>query len=67
MAKFVHDTYQVSVEVYHDTYRIVDQERYTALILGMVNMDYNWWKYLNTLTLYLIFPLLSFPYECQLL
>ncbi len=26
-----HDTYQVSVEVYHDTYCIVDQERYTAL------------------------------------
>ncbi len=26
-----HDTYQVSLEVCHDTYRIVDQERYTAL------------------------------------
>ncbi len=27
-----HDTYLVSVEVYHDTYCIIDQERYTALI-----------------------------------
>ncbi len=24
--------YQVSVEVYHDTYRIVNQERYTARV-----------------------------------
>ncbi len=27
-----HDMYQVSVEVYRDTYSIVDQERYTTLV-----------------------------------
>ncbi len=33
------DTYQVSVEVYHDTYRNVDQERYTALLTMMYKID----------------------------
>ncbi len=27
-------TYQVLVEVYYDTYRMVDQERYTALVVN---------------------------------
>ncbi len=32
MDNLYHNTYQVSVEVYHDIYHIVDQERYTVLL-----------------------------------
>ncbi len=32
--------YQISVEVYRDTYRIVDQERYTALVIIIIIFIY---------------------------
>ncbi len=33
--------YQVSVEEYRDTYRIVDQERYTALFIDLQSVTMN--------------------------
>ncbi len=35
-----HDTYHVSVEAYHDTYRFVDQEGYTTLLCIMIRIKY---------------------------